>query len=90
VQAQVQGQAQGAQPALMGDVRGLAIFFFLQLYGLSTRHNFSMDPGLKGSQFNEGFRSNSSLTASQLAHNFSPLNSPRSKTIRAPQFANEQ
>lgn len=80
-----QGQLtpQSTNTNLTADVRGLAVFVFLQLFSISVRHNFSID--FRKSEFNtEGFRGN-------LSHGFSPLNSPRSKTTRTtPQFASEQ
>ncbi|KAL4506852.1 hypothetical protein ABPG72_001273 [Tetrahymena utriculariae] len=79
-------QQQIQMPTLYADVRGLAVFFFLQLFSISARNQFSMDfrKSEFNTHFNEGFRGN-------LSHNFSPLNSPRSKTTRTtPQFSSEQ
>lgn len=90
------------------DVRGLSLFFFLQLFGSSsTRHYLEKKPkefsasfsGTSGmvslnNQFNEGILNktqsgNNSPLLSINTMSFSPLNSPRTKTMRLFNYSNE-
>jgi hypothetical protein len=73
------------------DARGLAVFCFLQLFGCAVRqHGFPTD-GKKSNNLSLSNQFNESIKGSgNLNYNFSPLNSPRSKTTRLFYFANEQ
>ena len=90
------------------DVRGLSIFFFLQLFSSSsTRHYLEKKPkefsatfsgnfgGMVSlnNQFNEGLlNKNTNAGSPLLAVNnmsFSPLNSPRTKTVRVFNYSTE-
>jgi len=92
------------------DVRGLSIFFFLQLFSSSsTRHYLEKKPkefsasfcGTSGgmvslnNQFNEGILNKTSNSSGSPLLNmnnnisFSPLNSPRTKTIRMFNYSGE-
>lgn len=85
------------------DIRGLSLFFFIQLFGNhSTRFSLEKKPKEFSSswnssspmnlQFNEGRANSNSLSGfsnSNSNPNFSPLNSPRSKTMRLFNYSNE-
>lgn len=87
------------------DARGLCLFFFLQLFSSSTtRHYLEKKPkefsasfsGVSGltslnNQFNEGMNKSQSGLNSPLLNNnsFSPLNSPRNKTMRFFNYSSE-
>ena len=83
---------------LTANVKGLAIFLFLQLYSSNIfRHSLNFnESGKKPKDFNINFSSlsnsqfNESIKGGIGGHAFSPLNSPRSKTTRLFYFSSEQ